>query len=89
MIRHPFSPQADKALRALSAENRKRAAKAFQRSQENPRHPSLNLERLRGHQNLYSIRISISHRAILRRVEGADNSYELVDIDPHDIYRGL
>jgi hypothetical protein len=55
----------------------------------NPRHPSLNFERLAGHENLHSIRISRGHRAILRRVEAAAETYDLLDVGPHDIYRRL
>jgi len=75
VIRHPFGRRAEKALRALSTADRTRAAEALHRFQENPRHPSLNFERLAGHADLYSIRISRSHRAILRRVEGAGETY--------------
>lgn len=89
MIRRPFTKRAEKALRALSVEDRQRAAEAFRRFEQSPRHPALNFERLRGLDNLYSIRISRSHRAILRRVEGTADTYELHDVGPHDIYRGL
>ena len=89
MIRRPFSRQAEKGLQALSAENRKRAITALRRFDASPRHPSLNFERLAGHGNLYSIRISRTHRAILRRVEGTADTYDLMDVGPHDIYRRL
>jgi mRNA-degrading endonuclease RelE of RelBE toxin-antitoxin system len=89
VIRRPFSKRADKALRALSADDQERAIKALQGFQENPRHPSLNFERLAGHDDLCSIRISRGHRAILRRVEGTADVYDLENVGPHDVYRRL
>lgn len=89
MIRYPFSKRAEKALSGLSAEDRRRAAKAIRLFQDNPRHPSLNFEKLAGYGDLYSIRIKQGHRAILRRVPGTDDEYDLLDVGPHDIYRRL
>lgn len=57
---------------------------------ENPRHPSLNFEKLAGKPDLYSIRLSRGSRAILRRAEDAGGEvFEVLLIRPHDIYRSL
>jgi plasmid maintenance system killer protein len=90
VIRQPFGRQAAKALTALSTANRERAAKAIRQFDANPRHPSLHFERLQGHKNRFSIRISRSHRAILQCVEGeGTETYELLDVSVHDIYRRM
>jgi mRNA-degrading endonuclease RelE of RelBE toxin-antitoxin system len=90
LTRHPISPQAERALQALPAEHRARLEEALRRFQANPRHPSLQFERIAGHPGLYSIRITPSHRAILRRVtDSADETYGLVDIGLYASYRRL
>jgi hypothetical protein len=51
-----------KAFKALPAATREQARKAFLLFQENPSHPSLNIERIEGYPGVWSGRISQKYR---------------------------
>ena len=74
--------------RRYTAQMRQRAAEALERFQVNPYHPGLNFEKLRGWDDLYSIRISRGFRILLRRVAvaGGGEYYAAFRMGPHDIY---
>lgn len=61
-----------------------RARKKLALFLQNPRHPSLQTEKAKGHRNLWKGRITQSYRFVFR-MEG--DSYVLLDIGPHDIER--
>jgi len=83
-----FGPDASKALRGMNAAQRTAALNRFKLFQFSPEVPGLNFEKLGGFANLYSIRLSRSHRAILRKVADEQGVlFEVVKIGPHDIYR--
>jgi plasmid maintenance system killer protein len=63
---------------------REQAIRAIKQFVADPDHPSLNFERLAG-SDLFSIRVNRGDRIILRRLDG--DSFELVDLGSHDIYR--
>lgn len=74
----------------MSARQAEQVSRAFGLFVENPRHPSLNFEKLAGKTNLYSIRLNRGDRAILRSTQDEDGElFEVLLIGPHDIYRGL
>lgn len=64
-----------------NAENTQKALKIFK---ENPRHPSLNLEKLGG-TKLYTIRIDKGNRIFFSWIE--KEKALLIDIGKHDKYR--
>ena len=70
---------------------RQRASEALERFQIDPAHPGLNFEKLRGWDDLYSIRISRGFRILLRRVSppAGGDYYVAVRMGPHDIYDRL
>lgn len=61
-----------------------RARKQLALFLRNPRHPSLQTEKVKGHRNLWKGRITQSYRFVFR-MEG--DVYVLLDIGPHDIER--
>ena len=89
-VRLRIDRRVEKAISRMSQLERERAQRAFTQFQTDPRYPGLNLEKLQGHLNLWSFRINRSVRVLLRPVPGAaDETWELLDIGPHDIYRRL
>ena len=71
---------------ALSPAIQKRAKKQLALFLQNPRHPSLQTEKVKGHRDLWKGRITQSYR-FLFRIEG--DTYVLLAIGPHDIERRL
>lgn len=68
---------------------REAALKAIQKFEINHRLPGLNLEKLAGRDDSWTIRINAGHRILLSR--GQDEQGEvwfLEDVGPHDSYRG-
>lgn len=53
--------------RALPPAVQRQAREAYSRFRENPAHPGLNFHQLHGYPGLWSVRISISYRAVCRR----------------------
>lgn len=67
---------------------RKSATQALVKFVENPRHPGLNLERLMGWEDTYSIRVNRQYRILLvRESDEAGELFAAVDIGTHQIYR--
>ena len=67
---------------------RKAAAQALVKLVENPRSRGLNLERLSGWEDTYSIRVNRQYRILLvREVDAAGELFAVVDIGTHQIYR--
>lgn len=77
----------EKALARLAAEDRRRALKAIEPFSANPRHPSLNFERLTGHPDKYTIRVTRGLRMLLQAVD--DDYVLVVTVDNHDLYDKL
>jgi len=81
-----FEPEFKKYSKKLPPDIRKKAKKAFKNLQE--RDPSdfsrgLNLERIKGHDTLYSIRIDDNYRALGHKL---DDTVYWRWIGPHDEY---
>ena len=75
----------DKALRALGHQQRARAAKSIEQFLTNPRHRSLNFEKIGGTE-FWTIRVDRNFRIVLKLIE--DELYALIDCGDHDyIYR--
>ncbi len=90
MTRIAFGRRAAKALRAMSEAQFRQASVAFEQFVTDPRRPGLNFEKLRGRENLYSIRITQSDWAILRRVLDAEGElFEVLLIGPHHIHKAI
>lgn len=79
------SARFDKAFEALGHETQKAVTRALVRLVQDPSHPGLNLEPLRGAAGYLSIRANRSFRIIVMRVE--EGIFDVVDVGPHDIYR--
>jgi hypothetical protein len=58
------TPQFWKLFMALPPETRKLAAKNYELWQQDPQHPSLRFRRLKGTEDLYTVRIGDRYRAI-------------------------
>ncbi|MBZ0252161.1 MAG: type II toxin-antitoxin system RelE/ParE family toxin [Candidatus Methylomirabilis sp.] len=76
-----FTEPFKKALEDLSPILQKRTRKALKQLAENPRHPSLRLEKLQGKDNVWSIRVTRGYRIVLS-IEG-ETAY-LRNVDAHD-----
>ena len=66
------------------ADLRARVNRAVEFFRDDPRHPGLNFEKLRGGE-YFSIRVNQGFRIILRALD--DDGFELADLGAHDIYR--
>jgi hypothetical protein len=53
----------------LHSETKAAARRAYEKFQENPSHPGLQLERLRKDSRLWSVRVTRDFRAVARRYE--------------------
>ena len=62
------SPSFWRELRALSGADQTAARRAYRLFVENPSHNSLRFKKLAGHDNLWSVRVTISVRAVGHRV---------------------
>lgn len=76
------------AYRKLPRDIQKATDKALLKLQENPPRPSLNLERIKGTEAYWSIRVNLAYRILLRlELDGSTEVFAAVDIGPHDSYR--
>ena len=78
----------EKAARNLSPADRERASRTLLRFMDDPTHPSLNFEALKGRAGYFSIRATLSIRVLLR--EESDEGgvlYVAIDVGSHQIYR--
>jgi mRNA-degrading endonuclease RelE of RelBE toxin-antitoxin system len=75
----------ENAFKGLSHEVQKAVMKALLKLIDNPSHPGLNLESLRGAPGYYSIRANRGFRIILLQAD--PTTFDLIDVGPHDIYR--
>ena len=88
MARYVETERFRRGLAKLSPEDRKKARRALEKLGEDPPRPSLNLEKLQGHEALWSGRVDRGHRLILRLGEDEEGDLFFVeDIGPHDVYR--
>jgi len=79
-----FAPRFKKSVKKLTASEQNFVDQAIRRFIENPRHPSLHFEKLRG-SPYRTIRVNSDIRIALI---GEEDYYELVDVNHHDaIYR--
>lgn len=81
-----IEPSFKKAYKKLDSQMQERTDKALRKLFEDASHPSLNLEKLKGHPNIYSARVTRGVRMLLRKHDGG---FALIDIDKHDIYKRL
>ena len=63
-MRSRATPRFWAAYRALPAENRNLARRAYQLFRENPGHPSLHFKRIHDREPIYSARVSLGYRAV-------------------------
>ncbi len=90
MTRTTFGRRATKMLRATNETRFRQASAAFEQFAADPRHPGLNFERLRGRDDLHSVRITQGDRAILRRtLDDEGELFEVLLIGPHDICKAI
>ncbi|RMF60426.1 MAG: hypothetical protein D6748_04100 [Calditrichaeota bacterium] len=78
--------RAKESLRNLDKQLQQRFRKQVKLLLQNPFHPSLGNEKLRGYKNLWSIRINDNFRVIYSNLEP---DYFIHLVGPHDIYREL
>ena len=88
MARVRYSPRFLDTLKRLDRQPRERALKAIDKFIQNPSLPGLNLGRLPGFGDKWSIRVTRGDRILLSRDEdGQGEIWTLHDLGPHDIYR--
>jgi hypothetical protein len=76
------------ALAALDYADRRLVEKALAKFERAPHLPGLHLEKLRGQENAWSIRASLSLRCLMSKQAGVAGVLWLFeDVGPHDIYR--
>jgi len=68
--------------RKLPEHIKERADKQLRLLLENPRHPSLRLQKMKGHRDHWRIRVTLHYRIVFQ-IEG--DEYVLRKIGPHDI----
>ena len=90
MVRILWSRAFEKSFRTLAPAAQNSAFRAVEKLIQNPRHPSLNLEKLRGTADFWSIRVNQGFRILLSSGRDEDGDfYRLEDVGSHDIYRRL
>lgn len=76
------------AYGGLPKDLQKATDKALLKLQENPPRPSLNLERIKGTEVYWTIRVNLKYRILLRlEMEQEKEVFVAVDVGPHDSYR--
>ncbi len=89
-MRISFSRQGVKALKAMGNNRRIAVQDALKRFMDDPFHPGLNFEKLRGYTDLYSLRASRNDRIIIRKETDDDGElYVVMDAGSHAVYRSL
>lgn len=75
-------------LKDLDRKPRERVYKTIDKFQNNPSLPGLNLEKLSGHESLWSIRITGGDRILLSKAQDEEGEiWVFENAGPHDIYR--
>jgi hypothetical protein len=81
-----LTPAFEKAFVRLPKALQARVTATLERFIDNPRHPGLHFEKLRGGGDLHSIRTTRGYRILMRREsDSAGELFALVDVGPHDI----
>lgn len=76
------------SYRKLAGDLRAAADRALLKLQEKPPRPSLNLERIKGTDNYWSIRVNKGYRILLRlETDEEGEVFVAVMVGPHDSYR--
>ena len=76
------------ALGRLEGTVQQRVFEALEKFEREPGLPGLNLEKLKGHENLWSIRVTRGFRILLSKTNAAEGpQWILADVGPHDVYR--
>lgn len=77
-----------KSLQKLDRKGRDRVLAAVQKFQANQSLPSLNLEKLSGKPDRWTIRVDGGDRILLTKAEDVDGAFWILhDFGPHDSYR--
>lgn len=88
MVRIRWSRTFEKAFRKLSPNLQDATFRAVRKLMEGAGRRSLNLERLHGSRDYWSIRVNAGCRILLRLESDSEGSaFRLKDVGPHDIYR--
>lgn len=69
---------------ALSQQVRQRVDNTLDRLLENPRHPSLQVKKMKGFENRWEARVTLNHRLIFS-IEG--DAYLLLRVGTHDLLK--
>ncbi|MBN2328061.1 MAG: type II toxin-antitoxin system mRNA interferase toxin, RelE/StbE family [Candidatus Omnitrophica bacterium] len=77
-----FTDRFKKQYQALPEQIQKRTDKKLALLLNYPQHPSLRLHKMRGHKNMWEIRITASYRIVFQII---DDAYRLERIGSHDI----
>lgn len=81
-VRLTLLPRFERAYKKLTPNQKDAVDKALTRFLDNPRHPSLHFEKLRG-SRYRTIRADLGMRIILRG--GQDDHFDLVDVGSHNL----
>lgn len=81
------TPRFLRDVASVSNEVRKRLEKSILQFIQDPSHPGLNFETLKGKKIRFSIRVGRNHRVIMRK--DAPDCYIPLHVATHDVYRKL
>jgi len=82
------TPVFSKAFRSLPPEIQERARTAIKRFKENPRHPALQVKKMKGRDEIWEARITQSHRFTFHYTTDPDSGEQVCmfrNIGPHSI----
>lgn len=90
MVRLRWSRTFEKSVQKLAPRLQVASFRAVVRLTENPKHPSLNLEKLQGASGYWSIRVNAGCRIVLLlEQDDTGDVFTLVNVGSHDIYGRL
>lgn len=78
-------PKAQKSYIKLPPHTKKKARKALNLLISNPKHPSLNIKKKKGHTNIWEARIDLNYRLTYFKEK---NMYVILTMGPHDVGLG-
>lgn len=82
-LRLRFSDRFVKQYKKLHPQVQRQTDKAIAMFMGNSYHPGLHFEKLKGFEDIHSLRVNRNHRILLRKCE---DCYECFAVDTHDVY---
>lgn len=88
MARVRLDEEFGRSYRKLGADLQRATDQALIKLQEHPPRPSLHLERIKGTDAYWSIKVNKGYRVLLRlETDAAGEVFAVLEVGPHDSYR--